>query len=99
MHFVITDKQSKKKDILRVAVLKWSCPTDVEPTDETFILFCFKRLGTEIPNSWYVNQYDNPQMLKHITDETGPEIWEQTDGRYICCGVEPVEPFLVLGVC
>jgi len=59
---VITDKQSKEKmDILRAVGAKVIvCPTDVEPDDPRSYYSVSKRLGTEIPNSWYVNQYDNP---------------------------------------
>jgi cystathionine beta-synthase len=59
----------------------------------------FQRLGTEIPNSWYVNQYDNPSNAQAHYEQTGPEIWEQTDGKLpiLLLELELVEPFLVLG--
>jgi cystathionine beta-synthase len=59
---VISDKQSKEKmDILRAVGAKVVvCPTDVEPTDPRSYYSVSKRLATETPNSWYVNQYDNP---------------------------------------
>jgi cystathionine beta-synthase len=81
--FVITDKQSKEKmDILRAVGAKVIvCPTDVEPTDPRSYYSVSKRLGTEIPNSWYVNQYDNPSNAIAHYEQTGPEIWEQTDGK------------------
>lgn len=80
---VITDKQSKEKvDILRAVGAKVIvCPTDVEPTDPRSYYSVSKRLGTEIPNSWYVNQYDNPSNAIAHYEQTGPEIWEQTDGK------------------
>lgn len=80
---VITDKQSKEKmDILRAVGAKVVvCPTDVEPTDPRSYYSVSKRLGEETPNSWYVNQYDNlSNSLAHY-EQTGPEIWEQTDGK------------------
>jgi len=80
---VITDKQSKEKmDILRAVGAKVIvCPTDVEPTDPRSYYSVSKRLGAETPNSWYVNQYDNlSNSLAHY-EQTGPEIWEQTDGK------------------
>src|SRR5690606_32918171 len=40
-----------------------------------------KRLAEETPNSWYVNQYDNPSNTKANYLQTGPEIWNQTDGK------------------
>lgn len=81
--FVITDKQSKEKmDILRAVGAKVVvCPTDVEPTDPRSYYSVSKRLGTEIPNSWYVNQYDNPSNAIAHYEQTGPEIWQQTDGK------------------
>jgi cystathionine beta-synthase len=81
--FVITDKQSKEKmDILRAVGAKVIvCPTDVEPTDPRSYYSVSKRLGTEIPNSWYVNQYDNPSNAQAHYEQTGPEIWEQTEGK------------------
>jgi cystathionine beta-synthase len=58
-----------------------TCPTAVEPTDPRSYYSVSRRLATEIPNSWYVNQYDNlSNRLAHY-ESTGPEIWEQTEGR------------------
>ena len=81
--FVISDKQSKEKsDILRAVVAKVIvCPTDVEPTDPRSYYSVSKKLGDEIPNSWYVNQYDNPSNAIAHYEQTGPEIWEQTEGK------------------
>lgn len=80
---VITDKQSKEKmDILRAVGAKVVvCPTDVEPTDPRSYYSVSKKLGEETPNSWYVNQYDNPSNTIAHYEQTGPEIWEQTDGK------------------
>lgn len=80
---VITDKQSKEKmDILRaVGARVVVCPTDVEPTDPRSYYSVSKKLGEETPNSWYVNQYDNPSNAIAHYEQTGPEIWEQTDGK------------------
>jgi cystathionine beta-synthase len=81
--FVISDKQSKEKmDILRAVGAKVVvCPTDVEPTDPRSYYSVSKRLATEIPNSWYVNQYDNPSNSIAHYEQTGPEIWKQTEGK------------------
>ena len=80
---VITDKQSKEKmDILRaVGARVVVCPTDVEPTDPRSYYSVSKKLGEETPNSWYVNQYDNPSNAIAHYEQTGPEIWEQTEGK------------------
>ena len=80
---VISDKQSKEKmDILRAVGAKVVvCPTDVEPTDSRSYYSVSKRLAEETPNSWYVNQYDNPSNALAHYEQTGPEIWEQTEGK------------------
>jgi len=80
---VITDKQSKEKmDILRAVGAKVVvCPTDVEPTDPRSYYSVSKRLAEETPNGWYVNQYDNLSNTKANYEQTGPEIWDQTDGK------------------
>ena len=80
---VISDKQSREKmDILRAVGAKVVvCPTDVEPTDPRSYYSVSKRLAEETPNSWYVNQYDNlSNSLAHY-EQTGPEIWKQTEGK------------------
>ena len=80
---VLNDKQSKEKmDILRaVGAEVVVCPTAVEPTDPRSYYSVSKRLAAEIPNSWYVNQYDNLSNRTAHYEQTGPEIWEQTDGK------------------
>jgi cystathionine beta-synthase len=80
---VLNDKQSKEKmDILRaVGAEVVVCPTAVEPTDPRSYYSVSRRLATEIPNSWYVNQYDNLSNRIAHYEQTGPEIWEQTDGK------------------
>lgn len=81
--FTTTDKQSKEKvDILKaVGAEVIVCPTNVEPEDPRSYYSVSKRLATETPNSWYVNQYDNlANRLAHY-EQTGPEIWEQTEGK------------------
>ncbi|MDO6744991.1 pyridoxal-phosphate dependent enzyme [Tenacibaculum soleae] len=81
--FVISDKQSKEKmDILRaVGAEVIVCPTNVEPDDPRSYYSVSKRLGKETPNSWYVNQYDNPSNALAHYEQTGPEIWKQTEGK------------------
>ena len=81
--FVLADKQSKEKmDILRaVGAQVEVCPTDVDPEDPRSYYSVSKRLSEEIPNSWYVNQYDNPSNAVAHYESTGPEIWEQTEGK------------------
>ena len=81
--FVMADKQSKEKmDILRaVGADVKVCPTNVEPEDPRSYYSVARRLSEELPNSWYVNQYDNPSNTKAHYQSTGPEIWDQTNGK------------------
>jgi cystathionine beta-synthase len=81
--FTTTDKQSKEKiDILRaVGAEVIVCPTNVEPEDPGSYYSVARRLAKEIPNSFHANQYDNlANRLAHY-ESTGPEIWQQTDGK------------------
>ena len=81
--FVIADKQSKEKvDMLKaVGAEVVVCPTDVPPESKLSYYSVAKRLTKETPNSWYVNQYDNPSNAVAHYESTGPEIWRQTDGK------------------
>ena len=81
--FVLADKQSKEKmDILRaVGAEVVVCPTNVPPESKLSYYSVAKRLTEETPNSWYVNQYDNPSNTQAHYESTGPEIWDQTDGK------------------
>ena len=81
--FVTTDKQSKEKaDILKaVGAEVIICPTNVLPEDPRSYYSVAKRLATEIPNSMYMNQYDNLANRQAHYESTGPEIWEQTSGK------------------
>jgi cystathionine beta-synthase len=58
-------------------VLSYGCRT----YGSKILLLSFKRLADETPNSWYVNQYDNPSNAIAHYEQTGPEIWEQTEGK------------------
>ena len=80
---VMSDKQSKEKiDILKAVGSKVVvCPTNVAPDDPQSYYSVAKAMAEEIPNSWYVNQYDNLANTKAHYESTGPEIWKQTDGK------------------
>ncbi|MDA0201625.1 MAG: cysteine synthase family protein, partial [Bacteroidetes bacterium] len=80
---VSNDKQSKEKfDVLRAMGAEVVvCPTDVAPEDPRSYYSVSKRLSEETPHSWYVNQYDNPSNAVAHYEQTGPEIWKQTDGK------------------
>ncbi len=82
--FVMADKQSKEKiDALKgMGAQVVLCPTNVEPEDPRSYYSVAKVLSEQIPNSFYANQYhneDNPNSHYH---STGPEIFEQTEGKF-----------------
>ncbi len=81
--FATTDKQSKEKaDILKaVGAEVIVCPTNVEPEDPRSYYSVAARLSKEIPNSFHMNQYDNLANRDAHYETTGPEIWEQTEGK------------------
>lgn len=81
--FTTTDKQSKEKvDALRAFGAEVIvCPTNVDPEDPRSYYSVSTRLEREVPNSWKPNQYDNPSNTKANYEQTGPEIWEQTEGK------------------
>ncbi|MEB0261539.1 MULTISPECIES: pyridoxal-phosphate dependent enzyme [unclassified Mucilaginibacter] len=81
--FTSTDKQSKEKfDALRAFGAEVIvCPTNVEPEDPRSYYSVSSRLEREVPNSWKPNQYDNPSNSQAHYESTGPEIWEQTEGK------------------
>jgi len=79
----MSDKQSQEKiDILRaVGAEVFVCPTNVSPEHPESYYSLARRKNEEIKNSFWVNQYDNlSNRLAHY-ETTGPEIWEQTDGK------------------
>ena len=81
--FTTTDKQSKEKiDALRAFGAEVIvCPTNVDPEDPRSYYSVSSRLEKETPNSWKANQYDNLSNTQAHYETTGPEIWEQTEGK------------------
>jgi cystathionine beta-synthase len=81
--FTVNDKQSQEK----INALKAYgsevvvCPTAVKPEDPRSYYSVAKRLSEEIPNSYYPYQYGNPANPKAHYDTTGPELWQQLDGK------------------
>ena len=81
--FTTTDKQSPEK----IAILRALgaevivCPTAVAPDDPRSYYSVARRLAEEIPNSAYLNQYDNPANTAAHVRTTGPELWTDTDGK------------------
>jgi len=91
MVFTITDKQSKEKvDLLKaIGAEVIVCPTAVEPDDPRSYYTVAKKLAKEIPNSFYPNQYGNPMNPEAHYRTTGPEIWEDSEGKitHFVCGM------------
>ncbi len=89
--FTTSDKQSKEKfDLLKAMGSEVIvCPTNVEPTDPRSYYSVAEKLSKEIPNSFWCNQYDNLSNRQAHYESTGPEIWEQTEGKitHIVVGV------------
>lgn len=81
--FTTSDKQSKEKiDMLKaVGAEVIVCPTNVGPKDPRSYYSVAERLNQEIPNSFWCNQYDNLSNRTAHYESTGPEIWEQTEGK------------------
>ncbi len=81
--FTTTDKQSQEKiDALRAFGAEVQvCPTDVDPEDPRSYYSVSARLEKETPNAWKANQYDNLSNSQAHYESTGPEIWEQTEGK------------------
>jgi len=81
--FTTTDKQSKEKiDALKAFGAEVIvCPTNVDPEDPRSYYSVSSRLEREVPNAWKANQYDNLSNAQAHYEQTGPEIWEQTEGK------------------
>ena len=81
--FTTSDKQSKEKiDLLKAHGAEVIvCPTNVEPQDPRSYYSIAERLSKEIPNSCWMNQYDNLSNRQAHYESTGPEIWQQTAGK------------------
>jgi cystathionine beta-synthase len=81
--FVCPDKVSEDK----INVLKAYgaevvvCPTAVAPEDPRSYYNVSDRLAREIPGAWKPNQYANPNNPRSHYEATGPELWQQTEGR------------------
>lgn len=81
--FVCPDKVSEdKRNVLRAYGAEVVvCPTAVEPDHPDSYYSVSDRLVSEIPGAWKPNQYANPKNPESHYLTTGPEIWEQTEGR------------------
>ncbi|GAA2379364.1 putative cystathionine beta-synthase [Catellatospora methionotrophica] len=81
--FVCPDKVSEdKQNVLRAYGAEVVvCPTAVAPEDPRSYYNVSDRLAREIPGAWKPNQYSNPNNPLSHYEQTGPELWDQTDGR------------------
>ncbi len=88
----VSDKTKPEK----IAYLKalgatvYVCPASVPADDPRSYYEVAKRVAAETPNSIYINQYFNELNIDAHYTTTGPEIWEQTEGKithiFACCG-------------
>jgi len=89
--FTMPDKMSQEKiDLLRAFGAEVIVtPTAVEPDDPRSYHSVAHRLNHEISNSFFPNQYDNPSNPQAHYETTGPEIWDQTEGKltHFVCGI------------
>jgi cystathionine beta-synthase len=81
--FTMTDKQSKEKvDLLKALGAEVIvCPTAVPPDDPRSYHSVADKLTRDIPNAYHPNQYENPTNPEVHYRTTGPEIWEDSEGR------------------
>lgn len=81
--FVCPDKVSEdKRNVLRAYGAEVVvCPTAVDPEDPRSYYSVSDRLARETPGGWKPDQYSNPNNPRSHYEVTGPELWEQTDGR------------------
>ena len=81
--FVCPDKVSEdKQNVLRAYGAEVVvCPTAVAPEDPRSYYNVSDRLAREVPGAWKPDQYSNPANPRSHYEETGPEIWKQTEGK------------------
>ncbi len=81
--FVCPDKVSEdKRNVLRAYGAEVVvCPTSVAPEDPRSYYSVSDRLSREIPGAWKPDQYANPNNPLSHYESTGPELWQQTEGR------------------
>ena len=89
--FTIPDKMSQEKiNLLKAFGAEVIVtPTDVPYDDPRSYYETAKRIAKETQNSFYVNQYNNMMNPEAHYRTTGPEIWEQTNGKidYLVAGI------------
>ena len=85
------DKMSneKKNFMMALGAQVIVTPTDVPPDSPESYYSVARRIAADTPNAWYPDQYNNPKNIEAHYHTTGPEIWEQTQGRidYLVAGI------------
>jgi cystathionine beta-synthase len=81
--FVCPDKVSEdKRNVLKAYGAEVVvCPTAVSPDDPRSYYLVSDKLAREIPGAWKPDQYHNQNNPLSHYETTGPEVWEQTNGR------------------
>ncbi len=81
--FTMPDKMSQEKEdvLLAYGAKVIRTPTDVDPNDPRSYYKVAEKLAKEIPNSFSPNQYFNENNPQAHYSTTGPEIWDDTDGK------------------
>ena len=81
--FVCPDKVSEdKQNVLRAYGAEVVvCPTAVAPEDPRSYYNVSNKLATEVPGAWKPDQYSNPANPRSHYEDTGPELWKQTEGK------------------
>lgn len=80
------DKMSgEKKEVMKALGAEVVVtPTDVAPESPESYYSVARRIAAETPGAWYPDQYNNPKNIDAHYATTGPEIWEQMEGRVDC---------------
>ncbi|MET3961117.1 cystathionine beta-synthase [Marmoricola sp. OAE513] len=88
--FVCPDKVSEdKRNVLKAYGAEVVvCPTAVAPEHPDSYYNVSDRLASQ-PGAWKPDQYSNPNNPRSHYEDTGPEIWRQTDGKitHFVCGM------------
>src|SRR6201988_4344215 len=81
--FVMTDKASVEKSryLKALGADVVITPVSAKPGTPDHYVSTARRIASETPNSFYPDQYSHPANPEAHYRTTGPELWEQTEGR------------------
>ncbi|MEP0827235.1 MAG: pyridoxal-phosphate dependent enzyme [bacterium] len=84
--FTIPDKMSEEKinTLKAFGAEVFVCPTAVPPDSPESYYETARRIAAETENSYFIGQYHNLKNIEAHYRLTGPEIWEQTEGKITC---------------